>query len=124
VRRRYDDATRVLLPRASIWVFYNDLLSQSPIRNRKLSPLTSTQEPVYVLLWCEDVEQSVLMGLPEGGLAYLRHKNLLQINNGNRTLDETLRKKTHYEDESRLMWAFITFGLTPRRVPPMTPSAL
>ena len=123
MRRRYDAATRVLLPRTYIWVFSYDSLPQSPIRDRKLSPLTSTQEPVYVG-WCEDVEQSVLMGMPEGGLAYLRHKNLLQINNGNRTLDETLRKKTHYEDESRLMWAFITFGLTPRRVPPMTPSAL
>ena len=54
------------------------------------------------LRWCEDVKQSVLMRLPEGGLAYLHRKSILKINNGNATLDKGLKKGNHYMDESRL----------------------
>ena len=54
------------------------------------------------LRWCEDVKQSVLMRLPEGGLAYLNRKSILKINNGNATLDKGLKKGDHYNEESRL----------------------
>lgn len=54
------------------------------------------------LRWCEDVKQSVLMRLPEGGLAYLHRKSILKINNGNATLDKGLKKGDHYNEESRL----------------------